>query len=116
LCRVCEGLEKGILQEGAEQAIEALRSCRGCPRDCEIDRYNNKIGGCKSGRLARLASAFPHFGEEHCLRGGNGSGTIFFGWCNLRCVFCPKSWKRSQSQSNAACVCRSTCVDARRGI
>src|SRR5207248_413853 len=80
--------EEGILQERAKQAIEALRSCRVCPRDCEIDRFNNKFGVCKSGRLARVASAFPHFGEEDCLRGWNGSGTIFFGWCNLRCVFC----------------------------
>jgi putative pyruvate formate lyase activating enzyme len=83
-----KALEEGVLQERAEQAIEALRSCRVCPRDCEIDRYNNKIGVCKSGRLARVASAFPHFGEEDCLCGWNGSGTIFFGWCNLRCVFC----------------------------
>ncbi len=80
--------EEGILQQRAAEAIEALRSCRVCPRDCEIDRFNNKIGVCKSGRLARVASAFPHFGEEDCLRGWNGSGTIFFGWCNLRCVFC----------------------------
>src|SRR5260370_27769838 len=80
--------EEGILQERADEAIEALRSCRVCPRDCEIDRLNNKIGVCKSGRLARVASAFPHFGEEDCLRGWNGSGTIFFGWCNLRSVFC----------------------------
>jgi putative pyruvate formate lyase activating enzyme len=80
--------EAGILQQRAAEAIEALRSCRVCPRDCEIDRFNNKIGVCKSGRLARVASAFPHFGEEDCLRGWNGSGTIFFGWCNLRCVFC----------------------------
>src|SRR5437870_8670463 len=80
--------EEGILQERADEAIEALRSCRVCPRDCEIDRLNNKIGVCKSGRLARMASAFPHFGEEDCLRGWNGSGTILFGWCNLRCVFC----------------------------
>src|ERR1700751_1328637 len=80
--------EEGTLQGRAAEAIEALRSCRVCPRDCEIDRFNNKIGVCKSGRLARVASAFPHFGEEDCLRGWNGSGTIFFGWCNLRCVFC----------------------------
>jgi len=80
--------EEGVLQERAEEAVESLRSCRVCPRDCEIDRFNNKIGVCKSGRLARVASAFPHFGEEDCLRGWNGSGTIFFGWCNLRCVFC----------------------------
>ena len=80
--------EEGVLQERAAEAIESLRSCRVCPRDCDIDRYANKIGVCKSGRLARVASAFPHFGEEDCLRGWNGSGTIFFGWCNLRCVFC----------------------------
>jgi putative pyruvate formate lyase activating enzyme len=80
--------EDGILQQRAAEAIESLRSCKVCPRDCEIDRFNNKIGVCKSGRLARVASAFPHFGEEDCLRGWNGSGTIFFGWCNLRCVFC----------------------------
>jgi len=61
--------EEGTLQERAEQAIESVRSCKVCPRDCQIDRYNNKIGVCKSGRLARVASAFPHFGEEDCLRG-----------------------------------------------
>ena len=83
-----QAFEEGILQERAAEAVESLRSCRVCPRDCEIDRFNNKIGVCKSGRSARVASAFPHFGEEDCLRGWNGSGTIFFGWCNLRCVFC----------------------------
>jgi putative pyruvate formate lyase activating enzyme len=83
-----QAFEEGILQERAAEAVESLRLCRVCPRDCEIDRFNNKIGVCKSGRLARVASAFPHFGEEDCLRGWNGSGTIFFGWCNLRCVFC----------------------------
>jgi putative pyruvate formate lyase activating enzyme len=80
--------EEGILQERAREAVESLRSCRVCPRDCEIDRLNNKVGVCKSGRQARVASAFAHFGEEDCLRGWNGSGTIFFGWCNLRCIFC----------------------------
>jgi putative pyruvate formate lyase activating enzyme len=80
--------EEGRLHERVAQAVESLRSCRVCPRDCQIDRLSNKIGVCKSGRHARVASAFPHFGEEDCLRGWNGSGTIFFGWCNLRCVFC----------------------------
>jgi putative pyruvate formate lyase activating enzyme len=83
-----KAFEERILQQRAQQAVESLHSCRVCPRDCETDRFNNKIGVCKSGRLARVASAFPHFGEEDCLRGWNGSGTIFFGWCNLRCVFC----------------------------
>ena len=43
-----------------------------------------------------VASYFPHFGEENCLRGWNGSGTIFFSGCNLRCVFCQNhdiSWQ-----------------------
>ena len=48
----------------------------------------NQTAACKSGRYAYVASYFPHFGEEDCLRGWNGSGTIFFSWCNLRCVFC----------------------------
>ncbi len=43
---------------------------------------------CKTGRYAVVSSCFPHFGEEDCLRGWNGSGTIFFSHCNLRCVFC----------------------------
>jgi putative pyruvate formate lyase activating enzyme len=95
-----KAFEKGVLRESASQAIESLRSCRVCPRDCEIDRFNNKIGVCKSGRLARVASAFPHFGEEDCLRGWNGSGTIFFGWCNLRCVFC-QNFETSQRGEGA---------------
>ncbi len=80
--------EAGVLQQRAAQALEALRSCRVCPRDCRIERFNDKVGVCKSGRLARVASAFPHVGEEDCLRGWKGSGTVFFSWCNLRCVFC----------------------------
>ena len=48
----------------------------------------DKTAACKTGRYARVSSHFPHFGEEECLRGRNGSGTIFFSMCNLRCVFC----------------------------
>jgi putative pyruvate formate lyase activating enzyme len=50
---------------------------------------------CHTGRHAVVSSAFPHFGEEDCLRGYKGSGTIFFGLCNLRCVFC-QNWDISQ--------------------
>jgi putative pyruvate formate lyase activating enzyme len=80
--------EEGRLREKVEEALELLRSCHVCPRDCQVNRLENKTGVCKSGRLARVTSAFTHFGEEDCLRGWNGSGTIFFAWCNLRCVFC----------------------------
>jgi putative pyruvate formate lyase activating enzyme len=78
----------GVLQERAAQAVASLRSCRVCPRDCQVDRLNDHVGVCRSGRHARVSSAFAHLGEEDCLRGWRGSGTIFFSWCNLRCVFC----------------------------
>jgi len=53
-----------------------------------VNRIENRAAVCKTGRQARVASHFPHLGEEDCLRGWRGSGTIFFSWCNLRCVFC----------------------------
>ncbi len=81
-------LEKGELRARADEAVAALASCRLCPRDCAVDRLAGKWSACKTGRYAVVSSAFPHFGEEDCLRGWAGSGTIFFGHCNLRCVFC----------------------------
>ncbi len=76
------------LQHRAEQAVASLASCEMCPRTCRANRLNNEAGVCNTGRLAVVSSAFPHLGEEDCLRGNRGSGTIFFSWCNLRCVFC----------------------------
>jgi putative pyruvate formate lyase activating enzyme len=61
-----------------------------------VDRLEDERGLCRIGRHAVVASYFPHFGEENCLRGWNGSGTIFFAGCNLRCVFCQNyevSWQ-----------------------
>lgn len=78
----------GELKHRVEQAIQQLSDCRVCPRNCGVDRLANRTAACKTGRYARVASTFPHFGEEDCLRGWRGSGTIFFSWCNLRCVFC----------------------------
>ncbi len=71
-----------------KEALGSLEHCRVCPRDCRVNRLQNKWSACKTGRYAVVSSAFPHFGEEDCLRGWNGSGTIFFSHCNLRCVFC----------------------------
>jgi putative pyruvate formate lyase activating enzyme len=80
--------ELGRLTERVLAAQELLRSCKVCPRDCQVNRWENKTGLCKTGRWARVSSAFAHFGEDDCLRGWNGSGTIFFSGCNLGCVFC----------------------------
>jgi putative pyruvate formate lyase activating enzyme len=88
----------GELRERALQALELLgeERCRVCPRLCKVDRLGDQPGLCKVGRRAVVASHFPHFGEEDCLRGHKGSGTIFFSGCNLRCVFCQNhdiSWQ-----------------------
>ena len=72
----------------ARRAVASLADCRVCPRDCRVDRLADKWSACKTGRHAVISSCFPHFGEEDPLRGWNGSGTIFFSHCNLRCVFC----------------------------
>ena len=82
--------EEGRLREKVDEALSHLGpSCQVCPRLCRgVDRLSGQFGVCRVGRYARVASAFPHFGEEDVLRGWEGSGTIFFSWCNLRCVFC----------------------------
>jgi putative pyruvate formate lyase activating enzyme len=78
----------GELQHRANEAVASLVDCHVCPRDCGVNRLAGKTAVCKSGRYAIVSSYFPHFGEEDPLRGQNGSGTIFFSMCNLRCVFC----------------------------
>jgi putative pyruvate formate lyase activating enzyme len=81
-------LTTGELRERVARAIAALADCRACPRGCRVNRLENAWSACKTGRYALVSSVFAHFGEEDCLRGWNGSGTIFFSHCNLRCVFC----------------------------
>jgi len=85
---------RGIAERVAA-GLKELEDCCACPRDCHVNRLQNETRVCNTGRHARVASAFPHFGEEDCLRGWNGSGTIFFSLCNLRCVFC-QNWDISQ--------------------
>jgi len=78
----------GELFRRSRRAVRTLQQCRVCPRDCDVDRLANKTAICKTGRHAIVSSHFPHFGEEDCLKGTRGSGTIFFSLCNLMCVFC----------------------------
>ncbi len=91
----------GELQRRAQQAIDHLAECRLCPRNCGVDRLSDRKAACKTGRYAVISSYFAHRGEEDCLRGWNGSGTIFFAWCNLRCVFC-QNFETSQLGEGAA--------------
>ena len=79
---------EGILQERIESALEILENCRLCPRYCEVNRLEDEVGVCKTGRQAVVSSYSPHFGEEDPLVGTGGSGTIFMTHCNLGCIFC----------------------------
>jgi putative pyruvate formate lyase activating enzyme len=85
------------IRSRAAEAFELLgERCVVCPRGCKVDRRADVAGLCAIGRHAVVASYFPHFGEEDCLRGQRGSGTVFFSGCNLRCVFCQNhdiSWE-----------------------
>ena len=70
-------------------ALEArLENCNICPRRCGAHRLNGEIGSCNAGNLIAVASVCAHRGEEPAISGTKGSGAIFFGNCNLRCVYC----------------------------
>jgi putative pyruvate formate lyase activating enzyme len=88
-------LASGELDERARTASRHLESCDLCARYCRVNRKVSTRGAvCRTGERARVASAFAHFGEEACLTGWAGSGTIFFSWCNLRCLYC-QNWEIS---------------------
>jgi putative pyruvate formate lyase activating enzyme len=71
------------------EAMEALLArCTVCPLDCGNNRLQNDLARCYSGRLPIVSSYTAHFGEEPPLVGTRGAGNIFFGNCNLRCVYC----------------------------
>jgi putative pyruvate formate lyase activating enzyme len=89
-------LESGELARRVEEGWRHLADCDLCARYCFVDRLKSKEGAvCRTGERAVVASYGAHHGEEDPLRGTRGSGTIFFSFCNLRCVFC-QNWDISQ--------------------
>ncbi|MBC8403182.1 MAG: 4Fe-4S cluster-binding domain-containing protein [Candidatus Marinimicrobia bacterium] len=91
-----ESYESGLLKKRIAAGQELMKDCCLCPRECRVDR--NLVPGkvCGIDRKTQVSSYFPHFGEEICLRGFRGSGTIFFYGCNLHCAFC-QNWEISNS-------------------
>lgn len=99
-------LESGERDERVRRALDCLAACALCGRQCKADRTGDEPAGafCRTGRQALVANHFAHHGEEKCLRGSRGSGTIFFAQCNLRCVFCQNhdiSWHPAGSPVDA---------------
>lgn len=83
-----DGLLAAALDGMPADLAEPLRACRLCPRACEADRLAGQRGVCGADARVRLARAALHFWEEPCISGASGSGTVFFSYCPLRCVYC----------------------------
>jgi putative pyruvate formate lyase activating enzyme len=96
----------GELAARAAAATARLADCDLCARYCRVDRTAGLAGvACRTGASVRVASWAPHHGEEEPLRGRHGSGTIFFSWCNLRCLHCQNfdiSWQGAGRETTAA--------------
>jgi len=91
----------GELSKRAELLTARLASCDICPRKCGVNRLEEERDFCHSGALPIVASYCAHLGEEPAISGMRGSGTIFFGNCNLHCVFCQnhqisQNWQKQQ--------------------
>lgn len=73
-----------------------MSKCNVCPFNCNVDRHIN-LGKCRSSDKIHIVRAKPHFGEEPCISGLCGSGTVFFSGCALNCVFC-QNYKISRGE------------------
>jgi len=82
-------VDNSLLDLCRELTWRMLGHCNFCRWDCRVDRsQGSKVGACKLGAATRVSSYFHHPGEELVYRGTDGSGTIFFTSCNMRCAFC----------------------------
>jgi putative pyruvate formate lyase activating enzyme len=101
----------GELEHRARRLEARLVSCDICPRECRVNRLESETGFCHSGRLPVVSSFCAHNGEEPVLSGSQGSGTIFFGNCNLRCVYCQNYQISQQKQRSNEVDFRSLAED-----
>jgi putative pyruvate formate lyase activating enzyme len=94
--------KSGELKTRADKASALLKSCIICPRQCKVNRLSGELGKCCTGMRAVISSYGPHFGEEAPLVGTGGSGTIFFSYCNLKCIYCQNYTISQEGQGNEA--------------
>ncbi len=94
--------ESGELRKRIDCALEHLRDCRLCPRECGVDRQTGQLGYCRAGARAKIYSHMSHPGEEPPISGALGSGTIFFSHCTLSCRYC-KNCRFSQLHEGREC-------------
>jgi putative pyruvate formate lyase activating enzyme len=80
-------IEQKKFEEVVDTLYDILSNCILCGHKCKVNRLKGQVGVCNAKKL-KVSSYGPHFGEEEPISGTNGSGTIFFSYCNLHCVFC----------------------------
>lgn len=68
--------------------FDIYQNCSLCPRECKVNRTNGHTGYCGETDKLRISSIGTHFGEEPPISGTNGSGTVFFSGCSLKCCYC----------------------------
>ena len=93
----------GELERRAHILQARLASCDICTRECRVNRLENELGFCRSGHLPIISAVCAHQGEEPAISGSKGSGTVFFGNCNMRCVYCQnyqisQNWEKQKSK------------------
>jgi len=93
----------GELERRAQTLEARLGECDICPRECGVDRLEGERGFCHSALLPIISAVCAHYGEEPVISGSRGSGTIFFGNCNMRCAYCQnfqisQDWERQQAR------------------
>jgi len=93
----------GELERRANALEVRLASCDICPRECHVNRLEDELGFCHSGHLPIVSTVCAHWGEEPAISGTRGSGTVFFGNCNMRCAYCQnyqisQNWKKQKSK------------------
>ena len=93
----------GELKDRAERLEKRLADCDICPRECRVNRLDGETSFCHSGYRPIVTTVCAHLGEEPIISGSRGSGAIFFGNCNMRCVYCQnyqisQDWVKQQSK------------------
>ena len=94
--------QSGELERRACELEARLLSCDICPRKCKVNRLEGELGFCHSAYLPIVSAVCAHHGEEPALSGSRGSGTVFFGNCNMQCVYCQnfqisQKWREQKS-------------------
>ena len=94
---------KSLDYEQLLKPLEELENCAICPRNCNVNRFSEKLGYCNANASFRISSICNHRGEEPVISGSKGICNIFFTNCNLQCIFCQNYQISSNKRDHSHC-------------